>query len=194
MLAARFGNVAHLWTAILQGVTIWSLFMILDRLGVDLIGGISRLLFLGAVGGANIGQATRDTVSSAGWWFFIGYLIALIGAVLGSIAEVVALIDGASRFTIIRKIVLPLAMPGIVTTCIFALLTCWDEFLFALIFASTYNAKTLTIAISEFTTRHMIDYGLMMTGGMLASLPPIVFAMCLQKYIVRGLTEGSVKE
>lgn len=108
--------------------------------------------------------------------------------------EEAALIDGASRFTIIRKIVIPLAMPGIVTTCIFALLTCWDEFLFALIFASTYNAKTLTIAISEFTTRHMIDYGLMMTGGMLASLPPIVFAVCMQKYIVRGLTEGSVKE
>lgn len=105
-----------------------------------------------------------------------------------------ALIDGANRFTVIRKIVFPLALPGIVTTCIFSLLTCWDEFLFALIFTATYNAKTVTVAISEFTTRHMVDYGLMMAGGMLAALPPIVFALLLQKYVVSGLTEGALKE
>lgn len=108
--------------------------------------------------------------------------------------EEAALIDGASRWTIIWKIVFPLALPGIITTCIFCLLTCWDEFLFSLIFTTSYNAKTVTVAISEFTTRHMIDYGLMMAGGMLASLPPILFALLLQKYVVNGLTEGSVKE
>ena len=108
--------------------------------------------------------------------------------------EEAALIDGANRWTIIWKIVFPLALPGIITTCIFCLLTCWDEFLFSLIFTTSYNAKTVTVAISEFTTRHMIDYGLMMAGGMLASLPPILFALVLQKYVVNGLTEGSVKE
>lgn len=51
-----------------------------------------------------------------------------------------------------------------ITTCIFCLLTCWDEFLFSLIFTTSYNAKTVTVAISEFTTRHMIDYGLMMAA------------------------------
>lgn len=105
-----------------------------------------------------------------------------------------AILDGASRFTVIREIVFPLALPGIVTTCIFSLLTCWDEFLFSLIFTATYNAKTVTVAISEFTTRHMIDFGLMMAGGMLAALPPIVFALVLQKYVVSGLTEGALKE
>ena len=108
--------------------------------------------------------------------------------------EEAALIDGANRWTILWKIVFPLALPGIITTCIFCLLTCWDEFLFSLIFTTSYNAKTVTVAISEFTTRHMIDYGLMMAGGMLASLPPILFALVLQKYVVNGLTEGSVKE
>ena len=108
--------------------------------------------------------------------------------------EEAALIDGANRWTIIWKIVFPLALPGIITTCIFCLLTCWDEFLFSQIFTTSYNAKTVTVAISEFTTRHMIDYGLMMAGGMLASLPPILFALVLQKYVVNGLTEGSVKE
>ena len=87
-----------------------------------------------------------------------------------------------------------MSLPGIITTVIFAILACWDEFLFALIFTATYNSKTLTVAISEFTTRHMIDYGLMTTGGIIASLPPILFAMLLQKYIISGLTEGSIKE
>jgi multiple sugar transport system permease protein len=108
--------------------------------------------------------------------------------------EEAAIIDGAGRFAIIRYIVIPMSLPGIITTIIFAILACWDEFLFALIFTSTYNSKTLTVAISEFTTRHMIDYGLMTTGGIIASLPPILIAMILQKYIISGLTEGSVKE
>lgn len=129
--------------------------------------------------------------------FVLPFVIWILQSYFESISvslEEAALIDGASRFTIIRKIVLPLAMPGIATTCIFSLLTCWDEFLFSLIFTSSYNAKTITVAISEFTTRHMIDFGLMMTGGMLAALPPILFALFMQKYIVNGLTEGSVKE
>ena len=108
--------------------------------------------------------------------------------------EEAALIDGAGRLSIIWNIVIPMSLPGIITTVIFAILACWDEFLFALIFTATYNSKTLTVAISEFTTRHMLDYGLMTTGGVIASLPPILIAMLLQKYIISGLTEGSVKE
>jgi multiple sugar transport system permease protein len=108
--------------------------------------------------------------------------------------EEAALIDGAGRLSIIWNIVIPMSLPGIITTVIFAILACWDEFLFALIFTATYNSKTLTVAISEFTTRHMIDYGLMTTGGLIASLPPILIALLLQKYIISGLTEGSVKE
>lgn len=129
--------------------------------------------------------------------FVLPFVIWILRSYFESIpvsVEESALIDGASRFTIIRKIILPLAMPGIMTTCIFALLTCWDEFLFSLIFTATYNAKTVTVAISEFTTRHMVDFGLMMAGGMLAALPPILFAFIMQKYIVTGLTEGAVKE
>jgi len=108
--------------------------------------------------------------------------------------EEAALIDGAGRLVIIWRIIIPMSLPGIITTIIFAILACWDEFLFALIFTATYNSKTLTVAISEFTTRHMIDYGMMTTGGIIASLPPILIAMLLQKYIINGLTEGSVKE
>ena len=107
--------------------------------------------------------------------------------------EEAAVIDGCSRMGVLARIILPLAVPGIVTTAIFTLLTAWDEFLFALIMTSTYAAKTIPVSISEFTTRHLIDYGLMTTGGVIAALPPVALAILLQKYIIRGLTEGGVK-
>jgi multiple sugar transport system permease protein len=122
-------------------------------------------------------------------WMLKGYFESIPASM-----EEAALIDGAGRLAIIRHIVIPMALPGIIATVIFAVLACWDEFLFALIFTATYKAKTLPVAISEFTTRHMIDYGLMTTGGIIASLPPILIALVLQKYIINGLTEGSVKE
>jgi multiple sugar transport system permease protein len=122
-------------------------------------------------------------------WILKGYFETIPASM-----EEAALIDGAGRLAIIRHIIIPMALPGIITTVIFAMLACWDEFLFALIFTATYNSKTLTVAISEFTTRHMIDYGLMATGGIIASLPPILVALVLQRYIINGLTEGSVKE
>lgn len=122
-------------------------------------------------------------------WILKGYFETIPASM-----EEAALIDGAGRLTIIWHIVIPMSLPGIITTVIFAVLACWDEFLFALIFTATYNSKTLTVAISEFTTRHMIDYGLMTTGGIVAALPPILIAMLLQKYIISGLTEGSIKE
>lgn len=107
--------------------------------------------------------------------------------------EEAALIDGANRPQIIGKIILPIALPGIITTAIFSILMAWDEFLFALIFTSSENAKTLTVTISEFTSRHLVDYGMMTAGGMIASLPPIIFTLLLQKYIINGLADGAVK-
>lgn len=85
-LASRFANLVHIWTAVAHGITIWSLFMILDRLGIDLIGGMSRFLFAGVGAAALTPGTNRDVLMDAGWWFFIGYLIALAAAVLGSVA------------------------------------------------------------------------------------------------------------
>lgn len=128
--------------------------------------------------------------------FILPFVIWILKSYFQSIPvelEEAAHMDGSSKIGILARIVLPLALPGIITTCIFAFLTAWDEFLFGLILTSTYNAKTIPVSISEFTTRHMIDYGLMTTGGIIASLPPILIALVLQKYIINGLTEGGVK-
>jgi multiple sugar transport system permease protein len=84
-------------------------------------------------------------------------------------------------------------MPGIVSTALFTFLLAWDEFFFALIFTSTLAAKTVPVAIAEFTGRYVVDVTGMMTGGVLAALPPVLLALIFQRYIVSGLTTGAVK-
>ncbi|MDB5059662.1 MAG: carbohydrate transporter permease [Chloroflexi bacterium] len=107
--------------------------------------------------------------------------------------ENAARIDGCSRIGAFIRVVLPLAAPGLAATAIFTFLNTWDEFFFALIFTDTYQSKTLPVALSEFTSRHGIDFGLLNAGGVVANILPIVIALTMQRYIVRGLTAGGVK-
>jgi len=107
--------------------------------------------------------------------------------------EEAALIDGASYAGALRRVTLPLALPGVTTAALFGVLIAWDEFFYALIFTSTIQAKTLPVAIAEFTTRHAVDFGLMSAGGIVAALPPVLLAFALQRYLIAGLTAGAVK-
>ncbi|MFL5733911.1 MAG: carbohydrate ABC transporter permease [Chloroflexia bacterium] len=107
--------------------------------------------------------------------------------------EDAARIDGASRFQAFRRVALPLALPGLGATAIFTLLNAWDEFFFALIFTSTYSSKTLPVALAEFIGRHSVNWGLLVTGGFIASLPPIVLSLAFYRYIVSGLSAGGLK-
>jgi len=128
--------------------------------------------------------------------FLIPFLTWILKGFFDSIPfelEEAAMIDGASRLGALRSVVVPLSLPGVVTAVLFGILLAWDEFLYALVFTSTSAAKTLPVAISEFTARHAVDFGLMATGGIIASLPPVILALALQKYLVAGLTAGGVK-
>ena len=107
--------------------------------------------------------------------------------------EDAALIDGSSRLNTLFKVILPLATPGIVSTALFIFLLAWDEFFFALIFTSTTAAKTVPVAIAEFTGRYAVDITAMMAAGVLAAIPPVVLALVFQRYIVSGLSAGAVK-
>ena len=107
--------------------------------------------------------------------------------------EEAARIDGATRFQSFSRVALPLAAPGLGATAIFTLLNAWDEFFFALIFSSTYAAKTLPVAIAEFIGRHSVNWGMLVTGGFIASLPPIVLSLMFYRYIVSGLSAGGLK-
>ncbi|HDQ73608.1 MAG TPA: carbohydrate ABC transporter permease [Chloroflexi bacterium] len=107
--------------------------------------------------------------------------------------EDAARIDGCTRLGTLWRVILPISGPGLASTIIFAFLLAWDEFFFALIFTSTEAAKTVPLAIAEFTGRYTVDYGAMTTGGVLAAIPPILIALLFQRYIVSGLTAGAVK-
>src|SRR5437764_10009994 len=107
--------------------------------------------------------------------------------------EEAARIDGASRFQSFIRVALPLAAPGLAATAIFTLLNAWDEFFFALIFTSTYSAKTVPVALAEFIGRHNVNWGLLVTGGFIASLPPIILSLVFYRYIVSGVLAGGLK-
>jgi len=107
--------------------------------------------------------------------------------------EDAARIDGASRFQAFARVALPLALPGLSATAVFTLLNAWDEFFFALIFTSTYASKTLPVALAEFIGRHSVNWGLLVTGGFIASRPPIILSLVFYRYIVSGLSAGGIK-
>jgi multiple sugar transport system permease protein len=107
--------------------------------------------------------------------------------------EDAARIDGYSRLGAMFKVILPLARPGLLATVLFVFLIAWDEFLYALIFTSTPAAKTIPVAIAEFTGRYTTDFGLQAAGGILAAVPPVLIALVFQRYIVGGLATGAVK-
>ncbi|MBN1265934.1 MAG: carbohydrate ABC transporter permease [Anaerolineales bacterium] len=106
--------------------------------------------------------------------------------------EEAAMIDGCSRLTALVRVIVPLSGPGLVAVAVFAFLSSWNEFFMALIFSAS-KAKTITVIVTEFTTQFGVDYGLMTTGGVIGSIPPLILAFLLQRYIVKGLTAGAVK-
>jgi len=107
--------------------------------------------------------------------------------------EEAAMVDGDTRFTAFRRIVLPLAAPGLVATGIFAVITTYNEFLFALVLTSTPAAETMPVGAATLIGRINVDWGAMSAAGVIGALPIVVFSIFVQKHLVRGLTMGAVK-
>ncbi|KQR71529.1 carbohydrate ABC transporter permease [Rhizobium sp. Leaf341] len=106
-----------------------------------------------------------------------------------------ARIDGASQWTILRRIMLPIAVPGVATVAMFAFLNSWNEFLAALIFLSDQNKFTLPIMLVNVSSGiyGIIDWGALQAGVTVTMVPCIILFLLLQRYYVRGLTAGAVK-
>jgi multiple sugar transport system permease protein len=125
------------------------------------------------------------------------FVIWVMQSYFGSLSrtfEEAASIEGCSRLQVLWHIYVPMARPGIIATAILSFLIAWDEFFFALIFTSTLAAKTIPVAIAEFSGKHYVDYEMIAMGGVIASLPPVLIAVIFQKYIVMGMTSGGIKE
>jgi multiple sugar transport system permease protein len=107
--------------------------------------------------------------------------------------EEAALVDGESRLGALVRVVLPLVSPGLAATAVFCLIVSWNEFLFALVLTQTDAAMTLPVGIAGRVTQYEIKWGVMSAAGVVAMMPILIFALAMQRYLVRGLSLGAVK-
>jgi trehalose/maltose transport system permease protein len=109
--------------------------------------------------------------------------------------EEAAYVDGASPLKVFWEILLPLTMPGLVSTGLLAFIAAWNEFLFALTFTITDQMKTVPVVISQFTGASSFEqpWGAIMAASMVVTIPLVILVMVFQYRIVEGLTAGAVK-
>ena len=107
--------------------------------------------------------------------------------------EEAAMVDGDSRLGALWRVVLPLVAPGLAATAVFCLIVSWNEFLFALVLTQTDTAMTLPVGIAGRVTQYGIEWGAMSAAAVVAMIPILVFALSVQKFLVRGLSLGAVK-
>lgn len=107
--------------------------------------------------------------------------------------EEAAIIDGASRLGVLFRVTLPLSIPGIVAVIVYAFVTTWNEFIFALCFATDSSVKTLPIGLAEFSTEFNTDWGAVMAASVIMTLPIALLFLSMQRLFVGGLTAGATK-
>ncbi|TDV45410.1 carbohydrate ABC transporter permease [Actinophytocola oryzae] len=107
--------------------------------------------------------------------------------------EEAAMVDGCGRFAAFRRVVLPLLGPGIVATSVFAFITAWNEFLYALVFMRDKDKQTLPVWLSTFKTIFGTDWGGIMAASVMYALPALVFFLLVQRKLVSGATAGALK-
>jgi multiple sugar transport system permease protein len=109
--------------------------------------------------------------------------------------EQAAQVDGATPFQAFRKVIVPLAMPGIVTTFIIVFIICWNDFVFAISLTSTTAAETVPAAISSFpgVSQFSVPYGDIAAAAVVVTVPVMLLVLIFQRRIVAGLTAGAVK-
>ena len=122
-------------------------------------------------------------------WLLMGYFRSIPYEL-----EECALIDGATRFEILWKIILPLAVPGLISAGIFSFTLSWNEFIYALTFVSSSEVKTIPVGVvTELVDGDVYHWGALMAGALLGSLPVAVIYSFFVEYYVSGMT-GAVKE
>lgn len=107
--------------------------------------------------------------------------------------EEAAEIDGAGPWRTMLQVIFPLATPGIASTAIFAFTLCWSEYQYALVTVTQAKVKTLTLALSDMVVADVYAWGPLMAGSIIATLPVMLLYICASRYVVSGLTVGSVK-
>jgi ABC-type glycerol-3-phosphate transport system permease component len=107
--------------------------------------------------------------------------------------EEAAFVDGATGFQTFMYVVIPQALPGIIATSVFAFVVVWNDYLFARVLLSTPTLKTLPVGLQDIYQQGEIDWGLLMAGAVLVTVPATGFFLMIQRYLVQGWGMGAVK-
>ncbi|MBX3062320.1 MAG: ABC transporter permease subunit [Anaerolineae bacterium] len=121
-------------------------------------------------------------------WVMLGYFRSIPVEL-----EEAAMIDGASRLTSFWRITLPLAAPALLSVTLFAFTNAWNEFLFAFVFITSENLKTLPVGLQLLVFGDIYPWGKLMSASLLMAIPVVIVYIYAQRYLVEGLTAGSVK-
>lgn len=125
--------------------------------------------------------------------FSIYLLVGYLRAIPVSLDEA-AVVDGATYIQIVWRIIFPIMLPGIVATATYAFLLCWSEFLFSVALLTQEEMKTMPLALYIYFGENVTDWGNVMAGSALTTLPTLLLFLPLQRYMVAGLSAGSVKQ
>ncbi len=107
--------------------------------------------------------------------------------------EDAAMVDGANRIDAFRRVILPLAAPGVLAAGLFAFTLAWNEFLYALVFINDTELKTIPVGLNDLMFGDIFLWGQLMAASVLTTVPVVVLYTYLQRYMVEGLTAGAVK-
>ncbi|MBR6029532.1 MAG: carbohydrate ABC transporter permease [Clostridia bacterium] len=107
--------------------------------------------------------------------------------------EQAACIDGCGTVGALIRVLLPMAMPGVVTTLIFVFINAWNEYTISTVLISTPAKRPITVGITQFSSFNMIEWHLLFASALLATIPVVILFMCIEKHLVSGLTAGGVK-
>jgi multiple sugar transport system permease protein len=121
-------------------------------------------------------------------WFLLGFI-----SQIPTELEESAKIDGCSHLQVILHVILPLIGPGLAALSVLIMTMTWNEFPLALVLTSR-NTRTLPVVVNLFVSARSIEWGAMCAAGIVSALPIVVFGIAVQKFLVRGLLAGSIKE
>ena len=107
--------------------------------------------------------------------------------------EEAAMMDGASRPQAVLRIIVPLAIPGVVAVSIFTFVVAWNDYLFARVLIGSDQLKTLPIGIQDLYDSTVTDWGMVMAAGVMITIPALVFFVSVQRYLIAGWGAGAVK-
>ncbi|MFI9365628.1 carbohydrate ABC transporter permease [Kitasatospora sp. NPDC053057] len=128
--------------------------------------------------------------------FNLAFAVWILTAYISSIPvelEEAAMLDGLGRLGALRRVVLPLALPGVVTAVIFTFISAWNEFVMGLTLSTDPGSQPLTVGINSFIGNYTVQWNYLFAGSVVAIVPVVVLFALIERHVVSGLTAGSVK-